>query len=309
MQKRSLSPWLPPSLLFVLFAGAAAATAQVRGVYPLGMNATNSGVTPDPGFSYSNMLLSYSRNRKTDAQGNTVATGLQTVIMDMNSIVWVSKKRILGGARFSASATIPIAKNSLEADQVGSISSGTGLADSYYQPFILGWEKKRAAFRAIYGFLAPTGRFNSTANDNVGSGYWTHAVSSGQTIFLTADKATTLSAFQMYEIHTRQESTGIHPGQTFNLDYSLMHGFVRKSDVNLQFGVAGYGQWQTTAKSGPAVTAAEANSRYKVMALGFATSVGLPARRMSFGFKYFKEFWSRSTFQGHSLQVSGSIKF
>ena len=41
---------------------------------------------------------------------------------------------------------------------------------------------------AVYGFLAPTGRFEVTANDNVGSGYWTHAFSSGQTFFLTEDK-------------------------------------------------------------------------------------------------------------------------
>ena len=309
MRTHTFSRRLLVLFLLIVFANAAAASAQVRGVYPLGMSATNSGVTPDSGFSYSNMLLIYSRNRKTDAQGKTVANGLQSVIMDMNSFIWVSKKTILGGARFSASATLPIAKNSLEADEVGQISGGRGFADSYYQPFILGWAKKRAAFRAVYGFLAPTGRFNSTASDNVGSGYWTHAFSSGQTIFLTADKATTFSAFQMYEIHTRQESTSIHPGQTFNVDYSLMQTIVGKPDVSFQLGAVGYGQWQTTSKNGPAVTPAEAKSRYKVMALGLATNVGVPARRMSFGFRYFKEFWSRSTFEGYSVQVSGSIKF
>src|SRR5687767_15118511 len=30
------------------------AHAQNRGVYPLGMSAANSGVTPEPGFSYAN---------------------------------------------------------------------------------------------------------------------------------------------------------------------------------------------------------------------------------------------------------------
>ena len=57
----------------------------------------------------------------------------------------------------------------------GSISGGGGLADSYYQPVILGWRTERADIRAIYGFLAPTGRFESGEDDNVGSGYWTHA--------------------------------------------------------------------------------------------------------------------------------------
>ena len=296
-------------IVFGPIAGRTNTSAQVRGVYPLGMSTTNSGVTPESGFSYSNMLLIYSRNRRTDAEGKTIATGLHTVVMDMNSFIWVSRKKILGGARFSVSATLPIAKNSLDADEVGPISGGSGFADSYYQPFILGWDTKRAAIRAVYGFLAPTGRFDATANDNVGAGYWTHAFSSGQTFFLTEDKSTTLSAFQMYEVHTRQETTHDHPGQTFNLDYSLMHSIVRNSAVSVQVGLVGYGQWQTTGRSGPAVTPDEARSRYKVAAIGFATNVGLPARRVSFGFKYFKEFWSRSTFQGYSVQASGSIKF
>src|SRR4030095_16427692 len=101
----------------------------------------------------------------------------------------------------------------------GPISGAGGFADSYYQPFILGWDKERAAIRAVYGFLAPTGKFTAGGDDNVGSGYWTHALSSGQTIYLTNDKATSVSAFQMYEFHTTQNGTGIHPGQTLSLDY------------------------------------------------------------------------------------------
>jgi hypothetical protein len=35
----------------------------------------------------------------------------------------------------------------------------------------------------------------------------------------------------------------------------------------------------------------------------------LPAQKLSIGFKYFEEFSNRSTFQGHSIQFSGAIKF
>ena len=79
----------------------------------------------------------------------------------------------------------------------------------------------------MYGFLAPTGRFSAGANNNVGSGYWTHALSAGQTFYLTGNKQLSLSAFQLYEFHTVQEGTGIHPGETFNLDYSLMYSLAR----------------------------------------------------------------------------------
>jgi len=308
---RNLGPGLLTPVLLGLACGlllAAQARAQNRGVYPLGMSATNSGVTPEPGFTYVNQLLIYSRDKSKGPDGQVLATGSNSVVMDMNTLAWVSRKRILGGAKFSMSATLPFAKNSLTSDATGPAGGGGGFADSYYQPFILGWEKKRVAFRAVYGFLAPTGRFKVGANDNVGSGYWTHAFSSGQTFFLTGDRATTVSAFQMYEVHTTQEGTGVHPGQTFSLDFSLMRALPFGDKPWLQVGLVGYNQRQTTAKSGPGVTPEQAAGRYKVNSLGFASSANLPGR-VNLGFKYFQEFSNRSTFQGHSIQISGAIKF
>ena len=307
----NLRPGLFTAALLAAICGlaiAGQARAQNRGVYPLGMSATNSGVTPAPGFTYVNQLLIYSRDKSKGPDGEVLVTGSNSVVMDMNTLAWVSKKTILGGAKFSMSATLPVAKNSLTSDATGPVSGGVGFADSYYQPFILGWEKKRAAFRAVYGFLAPTGRFRAGANDNVGSGYWTHAFSSGQTFFLTKDRATTVSAFQMYEVHTTQEGTRIHPGQTFNLDFSLMHTLLLGDKPRLQVGLVGYNQRQTTGKRGPSITSEQAAARYKVNALGFASSVNLTGK-VNVGFKYFQEFMNRSTFQGHSIQISGAIKF
>jgi hypothetical protein len=284
------------------------AEAQNRGVYPLGMSATNSGVTPGPGFTYVNQLLFYSRDHAKDDAGHTIAvTGENYVLMDMNTLAWVSKKKFLGGARYSAAATLPFAKNSLTSDFEGKVSGGGGFADSYYLPFILGWNRERVAIRAIYGFLAPTGRFASSANSNVGSGYWTHALSSGQTFYLDSKKRLVLSAFQMYEFHTTQEDTGIHPGQTFDLDYSLLGSIPAPKNVPLQVGLVGYEQRQTTA--GPTVSIAASNERYAVNSVGFAVNSGFPKHKASLGFKYFKEFANRSTFQGYSVQISGSISF
>ena len=282
-------------------------SAQNRGVYPLGMSATNSGVTPEPGFTYVNQLLIYSRDESKGPNGEVLGTGSNSVVMDMNTLAWVSKKKVLG-AKFSMTATIPIAKNSLTSDVTGPVSGGGGLADSYYQPFILGWNESRYAIRAVYGFLAPTGRFRNGANDNVGSGYWTHAFSSGQTFYLTKNKRTSISAFQMYEVHTTQESTSIHPGDTLDLDYSVMHSFSLGSEKRVQFGLVGYNARQTTDKTGPTITPEQSKAHYKVNALGVGSNLSLSAK-INVGFKYFQEFSNRSTFQGHSVQFSGSIKF
>jgi hypothetical protein len=155
----------------------------------------------------------------------------------------------------------------------------------------------------------PTGRFNAGASDNVGSGYWTHAPSAGVTIFLTKTKTTALSAFHMYEVHTTQEGTDIHPGDTANLDYSLTHTIALDENRHLQLGLIGYGQWQITDKTGPAITIEQGNAHYKVNALGFASNVLLPDRNVSLGVKFFKEFSNRSTSQGSTLHISGAVTF
>ena len=148
------------------------------------MSATNSGVMPGAGFTYVNQLLFYSRDHAKDDAGNTsTVTGENYVLMDMNTLAWVSKKEFPGGAVFSVAATLPFAKNDLTSDVEGNISGGGGFADSYYRPFILGWNRDRFSIRATYGFGAPTGRFAAGASDNVGSGYWTHTLSSGQTFY------------------------------------------------------------------------------------------------------------------------------
>ena len=284
--------------------------AQVRGVYPPGMSSINSGVTPEPGFSYSNAFLFYSRNQMKGANGEVLATGLNSVLMDMNSFIWTSKKiRMLGNPAYSFVATLPIANNSLTSDAQGSISGGGGFADSYYQPFILGWETRRLNFRTIYGFLAPTGRFDPNSNSNVGSGYWTHCLSTGETFYLSENNSASISAFALYEFHTVQQGTGIHPGQTLNLDYSLTQTFFSKRNLRLQAGLVGYEQWQTTAKRGPTVSPDQMKARYQVNALGFAATAMLLQQKTTLGTKYFREFSNRSTLQGYSLQISVAVAF
>ena len=156
-------------LTVCMLAVAETAYAQSRGVYPLGMTAVGSGVTPDPGFTYANQLLFYSRDESKADDGSTLpVSGQNAVIMDMNSFVWVSRRTFLGGAHYSAVATLPVAKNQLVSDIHGQLGGGGGFADSYYLPLILGWNKERASIRALAGFLAPPGaspRVPATTSD------------------------------------------------------------------------------------------------------------------------------------------------
>ncbi len=285
--------------------------AQNRGAYPLGMSATNAGVTPVAGFTYSNQLLFYSRDEAKDNDGATLPNpGRNAVILDMNSFTWVSRKSILGGARYSAVATLPLARNELTSDVNGRLSGGGGFGDSYYLPLILGWSGSRASFKILYGFLAPTGRFDPDANDNVGSGYWTSTLSAGQTFDLSKVHGIALSTYEMYEFHTTQEGTGTKPGDTINLDYSVTKTFGPIGGASrFQIGIAGYEQRQLTDKTGPAVPPDARSERYAVNAIGFVSSLLFPNRRSSLGVRVFDEFANRATFQGLSFHVFGSKTF
>jgi hypothetical protein len=115
----------------------------------------------------------------------------------------------------------------------------------------------------------------------------------------------------MYEFHGTQKDTDIHPGQTFDLDYSITQVLPLQKNQHtlLQLGLIGYGQYQTTDKSGPTITPAQSTAHYRVNALGAAANIILPVRKTSLGFKWLKEFSNQSTVQGYSLQISGAITF
>ena len=290
---------------------ATCAHAQNRGVYPLGLSAINSGVSAAPGFTYNNSFLFYARDEQVGGNGEVLATGQQAVLLDMNTVLWASSQQIatLGNARFSCAATIPIANNSLSSSTQGAISGGGGLGDAYFQPVILGWHWERADIRGIAGVLVPTGRFTAGANDNVGNGYWTPVIAAGETFYVSPDKLTTISLFQMYEFHTTQSGTQIRPGETFDLDYSVMRGIPLHAESRLQVGAVGYGAWQTTARTGPNVTPAEQAQRYRVNAVGVGMNLLLPTQRVTLSLKYFDEFSNRWTYQGYSLQISAAVAF
>jgi hypothetical protein len=253
--------------------------------------------------------MDYSFDQFRSASGAIVARNSAAVFIDINVFEWVTKKKILG-ANYALVAVLPFSNSSISSPTLGAIGGGGGFSDSFYQPLTLGWHFKRADIQVAYGFFAPTGRFRAGASTNTGNGHWTNSPIAGETFYLTKNKRTSFSAYQLYEFHTTQQGTKIHPGQTFNLDYSLMQTLPLQKDMRtlVQFGLVGYGQWQTSNNSGPGVDPAH-QARYTVNAIGGAVNVILPARKASVGFKLFKEFSNSSTVQGYSLQIVGGITF
>lgn len=299
-------------ILAWLLGCATTAHAQIRGIYTPGMNATNSAVLPEAGITYQLLFQLYTFDTLKGRDGNRIPVNAKvSLFANQNVFVFVTKHKILG-ATYGFIVDVPVGGSALSTAAFGAISGGASLADSYYAPLVLGWSSTRWDVQATAGFFAPTGRFTPGGVDNTGVGYWGLFPTSAQTIYLTKDKLTQFSAYEGYEFHTDQEDTDIHPGQTFDLDYSLTRTVPLDNDMNtlLQVGLVGYGQYQTTAKSGPGVDPiVAANTKYRVNALGIGANVILPMRKVTAGVKWYNEFANRSTVEGDSLQISATISF
>jgi hypothetical protein len=296
-------------LLAVLLA-VAPASAQVRGLYTPGVFSTNSGVMPEPGLTYSNAFLDYTFNELHGADGQRLQTNPAfTVLADLNVFELVNKKKVLG-ANIGAVAMVAVTNSSISFAALGNVAGGAGFGDFFAEPIVLGWHLNRADIQAGYAFVAPTGRFVPRSTTNVGAGYWGHCPFAGETVYLTKNKALSASAFQFYEFHGTQTGTEVHPGQTMSLDYSVTQMLPLQKTTLLQFGLIGYGQWQTTDKTGPApAQIASGMLHYGVLGLGAGANVILPARKVSLGFKYYKEFHAVNTVEGYTIQISAGITF
>lgn len=318
MKKRNVASSPAVTVLTVLLAFAATTTpalAQQRGQYPSGLFVVSSGTVPEPGLTYANIFYATSADRFKGPDGRAIpVAGQFSIFLDANVFVYVPKHKVLGGY-FNAQMVLPVASASLAADVfpnslVGSVTGGgAGLADCFFTPAGLGWHLKRVDVQTGYSFIARTGRFSPGASNNIGSGFWTNAAFGGATVFLTANKALSLNAFNFYEWHRGKEGTNITPGQTESLDYSLLMilPLDKKKSYLLQFGPAGYGQWQTTEDSGRAP--ALAGLKYRVNGVGFATNVLVPSKVLSLGARYFWEYGAQNSREGQTLMIVGAVSF
>jgi hypothetical protein len=293
--------------------------AQQKGQWVPGGFGLNAGVTPDPGFTYANVVLNYSAGQLNDANGNRRPNigGTYSFWLDENIFSYVPKHKILGGY-YAPLVVVNLANGSLVADVLGTNLSGNGggegLADMFVEPVNLGWHLKRIDINAGYGFMAPTGRFTAGASDNVGSGYWGHNIPSGSTFYITKNKGTSANLFTDWEIHGKKSGTNLTPGQAFTMEWGLGQVLPLKKDLSrlLQLGLIGYDQWQVsnnggTIPLGPISIPASVIPYYSVHAIGFQSNFVLPTKGLVLFFKYEDEYKAKARPEGRTIVFGGSF--
>jgi hypothetical protein len=307
------------AILCVLILAAIPAQAQQKGQWMPGQSGLNAGVLPDPGFTYANMDINYSSATLKNSNGNTVPlTGSYDIWALENVFYYVPNFKFLG-AKVAFMIVVPTLANgsltlgSLNNPNLAVNAGGFGIADTWVQPVTLGWNLKHVDIWAGYAFMAPTGRYTPGASDNVGSGYWGNNISAGATVYLTKNKGTSANIFTNWETHgskTTGAGTKATPGQAVSTEWGVGQVIPIKKDFSqlFQIGVVGYDQWQVSDNGGLAAPSVPANllPYYSVHAVGFQTNYILPAKNLSFFFKFYDEYRALAHPQGRTIVFGGS---
>jgi len=274
--------------------------AQQRGQYMPGQFGLNAGIMPSPGFTYEDLNINYNASKLNDQHGNAVpVNGTYSVWAIENVLYYVPNFKFAGGNLGIAVIFPTLANGSLAIPEFGVNGGGYGLADTWLQPFTLGWHLKRADLFVGDALWLPTGRYTPGASNNVGYGDFGNHFITGSTFYLKKNKGTSANLFTDWETRSNKNGTNITPGQAFTDEWGVGQVLPLKKNFSqlLQLGGVGYDQWQVTANTGIAKNA----PFYSVHAAGLQSNYILPEKNFSLFFKYYWQYKAYSTSLGRTL--------
>lgn len=197
---------------------------------------------------------------------------------------WAYHKPILGGATYMA-GFVPVFNSvngsfytELTGDQSGSLN---GFADSYFNPVTLSWPWEKFNLTAAYGFTAPTGRYTTGADDNLGLGFWTHQLQSFGYYYPKADQSTAIVLGLTYEHNGKIKDRDFNPGNRFSLEYGISQYLTDKLEVGIQGGH----NWQLNDDMGEDVLL-DPTIHDRKSSLAFSAGYWVWPSKMQLTFKY-----------------------
>lgn len=156
-----------------------------------------------------------------------------------NRFIWITDKKFLG-ADYGAEMIVPVQKTSLRFRAAGVDDSDSGVGDVFIGPVVLGWHGQQwdAVFAAGHWF--DTASFDQTEPASIGKGFGTTMLTLGGTWHFDPERRWSFSALSRYEIKTEQDDSGVTPGDSWLVEWSMSHRLANGLDV----GLAGYDGWQ-----------------------------------------------------------------
>ncbi len=179
------------------------------------------------------------------------------------------------------------------------VTGGTsGFGDLTVYPLLLSWGSETFAFTGGYMFVAPTGRFEIGASDNVGVGYWSHLVQTAFYYYPSPQKATAIMLLPTYEFHGKIKGSNVTPGSRLGLDYGISQYVSERLEVTLQGGHA----WQIGDDKGTDVYW-DTSVKDKVSNFGGGVGYWLIPQQLYANAKYYFSYGERQHFNSETFQI------
>jgi hypothetical protein len=284
-------------LLFCSLVFAAGLFCQAQNHYPAGVEGIKGASLPPPGFylrDYNYIYFSdYSKPPQSAPKSFDIFSNVQAP-----RLVWITNQKILGG-NYGMDVLVPFVYQDL--DMTGFRGNDFSLGDIFVEPITLSWHLKEQFDLSFgYGLWIPTGDFNPTNPVSPGKGFLTYMLTGGLTVFTDAEKAWSLSALGRYEISHEQDKTKVTPGHYFTLEY----GLARKVVKNIEAGLVGYVQTETTKTSLPISMNKIAPNKDSVVGFGPEVTYSIPKYGLGASFRYLYETGAKNRTEGQAFNIT-----
>jgi hypothetical protein len=279
-------------------ASVAMAQPIVAAHYPAGAEGIKGASLPPPGLYFRDYTFAYFADEFTD--GPPVFE--ITAFINAPRLIWMTDWKVFG-AHYGMDVIVPFGYMDWEAGAPGAVTkdSYSGIGDIQIEPLLLAWHLPRHDIAAGYAVWAPTGDFSPQRPDILAKGFWSHMLTLGGTYYFDAEKTWALSLLSRYEICHEQEQTDIRPGDVFTLEWGLSKS-VRE---NLDVGLTGYWQQQTSRDSGSLATP----KLDRKIGLGAEVSGLCPVIGCFVSARYAREFDAVERPEGHLLTLTVTKRF
>ena len=284
------------------------AVETTLGLYSLGSGAVAAGQTPPSGlyFTIAGSYSQFASSRTIPFAGTTIAAKLYLPAV-VGNVLWVAPADVFGG-NLSFGVTSGFGNLTLNANTVGSSNSqtsvqGSGATDTSFR-LSLGWKINEAfSHKVSITQWAPTGRYNTGLNPNIGLNRTGTDFSWGASYVHPTSKIE-LSGTAGFTIEGYNPLTQYRSGNTVHFEQGLSKYF----ESGFRVGIISYQYVQLTPDTGSVLLGA-----FRTRSVGLGPSFGyttvIGGHLVSFTLQATREIAQRNRLRQTNGLFSTTVKF
>lgn len=297
------------ALLALPCVRTAEATEGASGMYLLGSQSLNAGLSPAPGWYFSVAAVQYSGSVAGSVQGGVSVAELRKRSDSLTGVLLFAPKAKILGAQAIFSVGVPYAYLRLSGEVSGAMTrqrsvSGTGRGDTSLG-LRLGWQASPSFTHAVGLTLwAPTGDYQRGFQPSIGHHRWAGDLIWAFT-YAPGNHRTELSAAIGYGLNGPNTVTHYRSGNEAHLEL----GIGQRITPHFEVGLASYFYRQVSADSGSGAFLGTLKGHVN----GVGPALNYSHRLGDYGFalsaRYYHEFDAKRHFEGNLAFASATLRF